>query len=61
MPYGFATSRRWSRKKEIASQLKISITTVAYHVQHIYEKLEVPNAPAAVNRTHRLGLFKLDK
>lgn len=45
-------------KKEIASQLNISVTTVAYHVQHIYEKLEVPNAPAAVDRAHRLGLFK---
>ena len=45
-------------KKEIASELKISVTTVAYHVQHIYEKLEVPNAPAAVDRAHRLGLFK---
>ena len=48
-------------KKEIASQLKISVTTVAYHVQHIYEKLEVPNAPAAVNRAHLLGLFRPDK
>ena len=44
-------------KKEIATRLDISITTVAYHVQHIYEKLEVPNAPAAVDRAHRLGLF----
>ncbi len=48
-------------KKEIASQLKISVTTVAYHVQHIYQKLEVPNAPAAINRAHRLGLFRPDK
>ena len=44
-------------KKEIASMLGISITTVADHVRHIYEKLEVQNAPAAVNRAHRLGLF----
>ena len=44
-------------KKEIAAHLGISITTVAYHVKHIYEKLEVPNAPAAVDRAHRLGLF----
>ena len=44
-------------KKEIASELGISITTVADHVRHIYEKLEVQNAPAAVNRAHRLGLF----
>ena len=39
-------------KKEIASHLKISITTVAYHVQHVYEKLEVPNAPAAVDTNY---------
>jgi two-component system nitrate/nitrite response regulator NarL len=44
-------------KKEIASVLGISITTVADHVRHIYEKLEVQNAPSAVNKAHRLGLF----
>ena len=47
-------------KKEIAHELKIGVTTVAYHVQHIYEKLSVPNAPAAVDRAHRLGLFQED-
>ena len=46
-------------KKEIADRLDISITTVAYHVKHIYEKLKVPNA-AAVDRAHRLGLFPSD-
>ena len=44
-------------KKEIASVLGISITTVADHVTHIYEKLEVRNAPSAINKAHRLGLF----
>ena len=44
-------------KKKVAAELGISITTVADHVRHIYEKLEVKNAPAAVNRAHRLGLF----
>jgi two-component system nitrate/nitrite response regulator NarL len=44
-------------KKEIASVLGISITTVADHVAHIYEKLEVRNAPSAVNKAHRLGIF----
>jgi DNA-binding NarL/FixJ family response regulator len=48
-------------KKEIASNLGISVTTVADHVRHIYEKLEVPNAPAAINRAHHLGLFRPDK
>jgi DNA-binding NarL/FixJ family response regulator len=47
-------------KKEIASRLGISVTTVADHVRHIYEKLEVPNAPAAINKAHRLGLFSPD-
>ncbi|VGO13153.1 Oxygen regulatory protein NreC [Pontiella desulfatans] len=47
-------------KKEIASTLKVSVTTVADHVRHIYEKLEVQNAPAAVHRAHRLGLFHRD-
>ena len=47
-------------KKEIASELGISVTTVADHVRHIYEKLEVQNAPAALHRAHRLGLFNSD-
>ncbi|MDF7826662.1 response regulator transcription factor [Pontiellaceae bacterium B12227] len=45
-------------KKEVADQLGIGIKTVNTHVGHIFEKLEVQNAAAAVNRGHRLGLFK---
>ena len=44
-------------KKIIADKLHISVTTVAYHVKHIYEKLNVMNAPAAINKAHRMGLF----
>lgn len=44
-------------KKEIAERLKISYATVDEHVAHIYERLGVRNAPAAVNQAHRLGLF----
>ena len=44
-------------KKEVADELDISITTVATHVKHIYEKLNVQNAPAAVAKVFRLGLF----
>ncbi len=44
-------------KKEIADQLGISYATVDEHVAHIYERLGVRNAPAAVNKAHLLGLF----
>jgi DNA-binding NarL/FixJ family response regulator len=44
-------------KKEIAERLRISTTTIVTHVNHIYEKLNAPNAPAAINKAHRLGLF----
>ena len=47
-------------KKEIAQQLSIGLSTVVTHVSHIYEKLEVPNAPAAINKAHQLGLFSGD-
>jgi two-component system nitrate/nitrite response regulator NarL len=45
-------------QQEIAAHLNISRNTVATHVKHIYQKLEVPNAPAAINKAHNLGLFK---
>lgn len=44
-------------KKEIADQLKITATTVAYHVRHIYEKLDVINAPAAVAKGFLSGIL----
>ncbi len=44
-------------KKEIATRLNIQYSTVDYHVGRIYEKLNVKNAPAAVNEGHRRGLF----
>jgi DNA-binding NarL/FixJ family response regulator len=48
-------------KKQIADKLEISITTVAYHVKHIYEKLNVQNAPAAVAKAFRMGIFSSEK
>lgn len=45
-------------QKEISTQLNISTYTVTDHLKHIYEKLNVPNAPAAIDKAHRLGLFQ---
>lgn len=47
-------------KKEIAAQLGIGHETIVEHVKRIYVKLEVKNAPAAINRAHRLGLLQDD-
>lgn len=44
-------------KKEMAQRLGIGYSTVDTHVAHIYEKLGVSNAPAAVHRAHQLGLL----
>jgi len=44
-------------KKEIAKKLSISYATVDTHVGRIYQKLDVSNAPSAVNRAHRMRLF----
>ena len=48
-------------KKEIAEQLKITATTVAYHVRHIYVKLNVINAPAAVAKGFLSGILPVRK
>lgn len=47
-------------QKEISERLKITAYTVTDHLKHIYGKLEVPNAPAAVSKAHKLGLFPSD-
>ena len=47
-------------KKAIATKLGIGYSTVDSHVGRIYEKLKVSNAPAAVNKAHRLNLFPSD-
>ena len=44
-------------QKEIATDLGISVTTVVYHIQHIYEKLEVGNAPAAISKAYKSGIL----
>ena len=45
-------------KKQIADQLNITYSTVDSYVKEIYEILQVHNAPAAVDKAHRLGLFR---
>jgi DNA-binding NarL/FixJ family response regulator len=44
-------------KKDISEHLNIGVTTVATHVRRIYEKLEVPNAPAAITKAYETGIF----
>ena len=44
-------------KKEIAKRLRIGYGTVDTHVSHIYAKLNVANAPAAVSRAYQCGLL----
>ena len=46
-------------KKEIAERLNISPSTVVSHVAHIYEKLNAPNAPAAIAKAFRMGLLPI--
>ncbi|MEP2776341.1 MAG: hypothetical protein ABJQ29_14985 [Luteolibacter sp.] len=38
-----------------------SITTVATHIRHIYEKLGVQNAPAAINKAYSHGIFSVEQ
>ncbi|MCB1122549.1 MAG: response regulator transcription factor, partial [Verrucomicrobiae bacterium] len=44
-------------KKEIAERLQIGYSTVDTHVGHIYLKLQVKNAPAAITKAYRMGIF----
>lgn len=44
-------------RKAIAERLSISNATVCTHIAHIYEKLQVQNAPAAVAKALRSGLL----
>lgn len=48
-------------KKEISDRLDINTTTVATHVRRIYEKLETPNAPAAIAKAYKAGIFSSGK
>jgi len=45
-------------KKEIANRLGVTPHTVATFIKRIYEKLNVANAPAAVNKAYQSGILK---
>ncbi len=45
-------------KKEIARELDISYGSVATYIRRLYEKLDVQNAPAAIDKAHRIGVFE---
>ncbi|MGJ8654756.1 MAG: response regulator [Opitutaceae bacterium] len=49
------------QKREIGEKLNISYPTVDAHVRHIYEKLDVKNAPSAVRTAYRMGIFTSDE
>lgn len=42
---------------QIGRELNMSASTVKNHRQHVYAKLDVPNAPAAVHQAMRKGLL----
>ncbi|MFC7338728.1 response regulator [Haloferula chungangensis] len=44
-------------KKEIGNRLGIGFATVATHIRHIYDKLRVENAPAAISKAYRSGIL----
>lgn len=48
-------------KKEIADKLSISYFTVSAHIRHIYDKLDVLNAPAAVSVSYQSGILPIKK
>jgi two-component system, NarL family, nitrate/nitrite response regulator NarL len=48
-------------QKKISYQLKISTYTVTDHLKHIYEKLQVANAPQAISKAYKTGILPTDE
>ena len=44
-------------QKDIAEKIFITRNTVAFHTKNIYDKLQVPNAPAAISRAYKTGIL----
>lgn len=45
-------------RKEIAHEFGVSVSTVVTHINRIYRKLDVPNAPAAISKGYRCGILE---
>lgn len=48
-------------KKEIAQKLGISFFTVSTHIRHVYDKLNVLNAPSAISTAYKKGILPIKK
>ena len=48
-------------KKEIGEKLGISFFTVSTHIRHVYDKLNVLNAPAAVSTAYKTGILPVNR
>lgn len=44
-------------RKQIARKLGISENTVVSHIRHVYDKLNVPNAPSAISVAYESGIL----
>jgi DNA-binding NarL/FixJ family response regulator len=47
-------------QKEVGNELNISSYTVTDHLKSIYEKLQVQNAPQAISKAYKTGIFKTE-
>ena len=43
--------------KEIARQLFVSVNTIKTHLRLLYEKLDVPNRTACIEKARQIGLL----
>jgi len=48
-------------KKQISNELGISNATVSTHVSHIYDKLDVKNAPSAISAAFQAGILPTEE
>ena len=48
-------------RKEIGRKLGISENTVVSHIRHIYDKLNVPNAPSAISSAYQAGILPVEE